>query len=98
MKQPFDLIFIDPPTFSNNKTKKRMFDIQKDYGTLLCLAAAILAKNGTIIFSTNFRKFEMEPDLLPELKIEDITKDTISPDFQRNKRIHYCWQITKITK
>jgi 23S rRNA (guanine2445-N2)-methyltransferase / 23S rRNA (guanine2069-N7)-methyltransferase len=63
--------------------------------SLLRLAASVLSKKGIIIFSTNFRKFKMEPGLLPELQITDISRQTIPPDFQRNKRIHYCWQITK---
>jgi len=90
----FDLIFLDPPTFSNSKNRNAFFDIQKDYPGLLRQAARLLSTGGRIIFSNNFRKFKMDPILFPELAIEDITARTIPPDFQRNPRVHRCWIVT----
>ena len=89
----YDLIFIDPPTFSNSKDNKDFFDIQKDHVKLLKLAAQRLAKNGEIIFSNNFRKFKMDLAGLDGFKITEITDITIPKDFERNKKIHNCWLI-----
>ena len=91
----FDLIFLDPPTFSNSKRMEGTFDVQRDHVELLRKTAALLAKDGTLIFSNNNRKFKMEAAALPELAIEDITRQTIPKDFERNPRIHNCWRISK---
>ena len=91
----YDLIFLDPPTFSNSKSMSGTLDIQRDHVRLLRLAAALLAPDGILIFSNNFRKFRMDREGLPELSIEDITAATIPPDFTRNPRIHNCWRITR---
>ena len=90
----FGLIFLDPPTFSNSKDRNTFFDIQKDYPGLLRQTARLLAVDGKLIFSNNFRKFKMDPALFPELLIEDISERTIPPDFQRNPRVHRCWIVS----
>ncbi len=89
----FDLIFLDPPTFSNSRDRKTFFDIQRDYPDLLRAVSRLLTKDGELIFSNNFRKFKMNPEIFPELTIEDISAWTIPPDFQRNARMHRCWRI-----
>jgi 23S rRNA (guanine2445-N2)-methyltransferase / 23S rRNA (guanine2069-N7)-methyltransferase len=94
-KGEFDLIFLDPPTFSNSKRMEGTFDVQRDHVELLRKTAALLAKDGTLIFSNNNRKFKMDAEALPELLIEDITRKTIPKDFERNSRIHNCWRIRK---
>ena len=94
-KGEFDLIFLDPPTFSNSKRMEGTFDVQRDHVELLRKTAALLAQDGTLIFSNNNRKFKMDADALPELAIEDITRKTIPRDFERNPRIHNCWRIRK---
>ena len=94
-KGEFDLIFLDPPTFSNSKRMEGTFDVQRDHVELLRKTAALLAKDGTLIFSNNNRKFKMDAESLPELLIEDITRKTIPKDFERNSRIHNCWRIRK---
>lgn len=91
----FDLIFLDPPTFSNSKSMNKTLAIGRDYKDLIEKAGALLRKDGTLLFSTNFRKFKMEEDTFPGFIIEDITKKTIPLDFQRNKKIHYCWIIRR---
>jgi 23S rRNA (guanine2445-N2)-methyltransferase / 23S rRNA (guanine2069-N7)-methyltransferase len=94
-KSKFDLIFLDPPTFSNTKTTDSSFDIQKDHVGLILAAVNLLADNGTVIFSNNFRKFKMDFESLSNLSIEDINASTIPPDFERNQKIHNCWLIQR---
>jgi len=91
----YDLIFLDPPTFSNSKRMKGPFDIQRDHVGLLRKAASLLAADGLLIFSTNFRRFKLDAESLTGLVAEDITASTIPEDFARNPRIHYCWTIRR---
>lgn len=91
----YDLIFLDPPTFSNSKRMDDVFDVQQDHVTLIQQAAALLAHEGILYFSTNFRRFVLDAEALSTLKIENITAKTIPEDFARNPKIHYCWRITK---
>lgn len=94
-KQQFDLIFLDPPTFSNSKKMDEIFDIQKDHIPLIRNTAALLAPQGTLYFSTNFRRFKLDQEALSDLIIEDISTQMIPEDFARNARIHYCWRISR---
>ncbi|MEK6735250.1 MAG: bifunctional 23S rRNA (guanine(2069)-N(7))-methyltransferase RlmK/23S rRNA (guanine(2445)-N(2))-methyltransferase RlmL [Pseudomonadota bacterium] len=94
-KSQFDLIFLDPPTFSNSKKMDEIFDIQKDHVQLIRNAAALLAPGGNLYFSTNFRRFRMDQEALKDLIIEDISVALIPEDFARNARIHYCWRISR---
>jgi 23S rRNA (guanine2445-N2)-methyltransferase / 23S rRNA (guanine2069-N7)-methyltransferase len=91
----FDLIFIDPPTFSNTKKDKRVFDIQKDHVRLINLAMARLEAGGCLIFSTNFRRFKLEEKLQEMYDIKDISHESVPFDFSRNEKIHSCWEIRK---
>jgi Predicted N6-adenine-specific DNA methylase len=91
----FDLIFCDPPTFSNSKRSPEVFDIQRDHGELLRLAAALLAPGGTLYFSCNRRRFRLDPALAQEFHIEDITARTLDPDFARPPPPHRAWRITQ---
>jgi len=90
----FDLIFLDPPTFSNTKSTRSTFDIQRDHVSLIRLAVKSLEKDGTLIFSNNFRKFKIDKEALDNLNISEISENTISEDFKRNTRIHRSWLIT----
>jgi 23S rRNA (guanine2445-N2)-methyltransferase / 23S rRNA (guanine2069-N7)-methyltransferase len=94
-KPQFDLIFLDPPTFSNSKKMDEVFDIQKDHVQLIHDAAALLAPGGKLYFSTNFRRFKMDQGALKNLLIEDISKTMIPEDFARDAKIHYCWKISR---
>lgn len=94
-KPQFDLIFLDPPTFSNSKKMDEAFDVQNDHVQLLKNAAALLAPGGVLYFSTNFRRFKMDKEALQDLNIEDISPTTIPEDFARDPKIHYCWRITR---
>ena len=89
----YDLIFLDPPTFSNSKRMTEVFDIQKDHVQLIQQAVTLLAPEGVLYFSTNFRRFALDKEALSKLNIEDITAKTIPEDFIRNPKIHYCWRI-----
>lgn len=94
-KPQFDLIFLDPPTFSNSKKMDDSFDVQNDHVQLIRNASALLAPGGTLYFSTNFRRFKLNSDHLDDLTIENITAQTIPEDFARDPKIHYCWRITR---
>ena len=94
-KPQFDLIFLDPPTFSNSKKMEEAFDIQTDHLQLLRNATALLAPGGILYFSTNFRRFKLDLDALGDLSIENITAASIPEDFARDAKIHYCWKITR---
>lgn len=91
----YGLIFLDPPTFSASKRMQGNFDVQRDHVSLLRQAVALLAPDGVLVFSNNYRKFKLDRDALPELEIEDITARTIPRDFARNPRIHNCWRICR---
>ena len=89
----YDLIFIDPPTFSNRKSDKNVFDVQGDHLKLLSRAAEHLKKDGEIIFSNNFRRFELDPALSELFDIQEISQETIPSDFSRNQKIHRTWTM-----
>ena len=89
----YDLIFLDPPTFSNSKRMVDVFDIQEGHVQLIRQVATLLAPHGVLYFSTNFRRFVLDKDALIGFRIEDITAKTIPEDFIRNPKIHYCWRI-----
>ena len=90
----YDLIFVDPPTFSNTKKEKRVFDIQRDHGRLLTLTMQRLAPGGLLIFSTNFRRFRLDASLTKQFHVKNISEETIPYDFYRNTKVHTCWEIT----
>ena len=93
-RDEYDLIFIDPPTFSNSKRMEGVFDVQRDQVQLIDLAMARLASGGVLYFSNNFRKFQLEENLAERYMVEEITQQTIDPDFARNGKIHRAWKIT----
>lgn len=98
----FDIIILDPPTFSNSKRTENTLDINKDWPVLIAKCLKILKANGILYFSTNSRKLNFKTELLSEtvnlnnLQIEDITLKTIPEDF-RNSKIHRAWKITKVS-
>ena len=89
----FDLIFLDPPTFSNSKRMQQTFDVQRDHIWLIRKTMKLLAPGGTMIFSSNFRRFKMDATTQDEFAVQDITRATIDADFSRNPRIHHCFRI-----
>lgn len=93
----FDLVFCDPPTFSNSKRTETTFDVQRDHVSLLEGCAGVLAPDGTIVFSCNRRRFELDTEALGGLGLEatDVTARTIPKDFERTPRVHSCWTIRR---
>jgi 23S rRNA (guanine2445-N2)-methyltransferase / 23S rRNA (guanine2069-N7)-methyltransferase len=91
---PWDLIFLDPPTFSNSKRMAREFDVQRDHADLIRAAMRRLAPDGLLLFSTNFRKFRLDAGALDGLDIRDITRATIPFDFARDSKVHACFEIS----
>lgn len=89
----FDLIFCDPPTFSNTKKTQRVFDIQHDHSELIARIMKRLAPGGTLYFSNNYRQFKLDPALAEHYAIRDISAQTIDFDFKRRSNIHRVWQI-----
>jgi 23S rRNA (guanine2445-N2)-methyltransferase / 23S rRNA (guanine2069-N7)-methyltransferase len=89
----YDLIFLDAPTFSNSKSMEQNLDIQRDHPWLIRSAAALLSPTGILLFSTNFRRFKLDPGLAVEFAVKDITRQTLPPDFARNPRIHTCIRL-----
>ncbi|WP_219704219.1 bifunctional 23S rRNA (guanine(2069)-N(7))-methyltransferase RlmK/23S rRNA (guanine(2445)-N(2))-methyltransferase RlmL [Marinomonas lutimaris] len=92
-RDKFDLIFMDPPTFSNSKKMADILDIQRDHGELVRLAMARLARGGELIFSNNYRRFVLDESLEQEYDVKNITRETLDPDFDRNDKIHQCYII-----
>ncbi|UVL60112.1 bifunctional 23S rRNA (guanine(2069)-N(7))-methyltransferase RlmK/23S rRNA (guanine(2445)-N(2))-methyltransferase RlmL [Pseudomonas sp. B21-032] len=92
-REEYELIFIDPPTFSNSKRMEGVFDVQRDHVELLDLAVARLAPGGVLYFSNNFRKFQLDENLAERYAVEEISTQTLDPDFARNSKIHRAWKI-----
>src|SRR6187399_1229374 len=90
----FDVIILDPPTFSNSKRMEDILDIQRDHVRLINDCLRILRSNGKIYFSTNYKKFVFEKASIQSSSIKDITKQTTPFDFEgRINRI--CYLIEK---
>jgi len=96
-RNQYNLIFIDPPTFSNSK-KAEDFVVQDDHYELIRLAMKHLQPGGHLIFSCNLKRFELSPELHDLFTIQDISWWSQSPDFQRKTGHgvyggHYAWVI-----
>ncbi len=94
----YDLIFVDPPTFSNSKRMDdRTWSVQRDHVELLKGVASLLSKDGQAIFSCNLRSFKLDYEELEKvgIQIQDITANTIPHDFERNQKIHKCFVISR---
>lgn len=91
----FDVIFMDPPTFSNSKKTHETLDIQRDHAELIALAMKHLDVDGKLVFSNNRRGFKLDADLSDLYEIENISAKSIPKDFKRNQKIHQCWIITR---
>lgn len=92
-REQFDLIFLDPPTFSNSKSTSNVLDIQRDHGSLVELCMSHLAPDGLLIFSTNKRRFALNDEVAERFDVEDISKQTIDRDFARHPDIHHTWLV-----
>ncbi|MEQ1439363.1 bifunctional 23S rRNA (guanine(2069)-N(7))-methyltransferase RlmK/23S rRNA (guanine(2445)-N(2))-methyltransferase RlmL [Fontimonas sp. SYSU GA230001] len=92
-KPAFDLIFLDPPTFSNSKKMEGTLDIQRDHAELIHQCLSLLAPGGVLYFSTNRRGFKLDPALAEAAQIDDITAQTLDEDFKRPPPAHRCWKL-----
>ena len=94
-EQKFDLVFCDPPTFSNSKRMQGTLDVQRDHIGMLTLVKNLLHPGGKVVFSNNYRKFKLDVEAVEALgfKITDWCHKSIPEDFKRNNRIHYCWLL-----
>jgi 23S rRNA (guanine2445-N2)-methyltransferase / 23S rRNA (guanine2069-N7)-methyltransferase len=89
----YDLIFLDPPTFSNSARMAGILDVQRDHATLIQQCMALLNPGGTLLFSTNAQKFSLDPAVAANCAVKEISAATIPFDFQGNPRIHRCYLI-----
>ncbi len=97
-EEKFDLIFMDPPTFSNSKQMEGVLDIQRDHVMLINQAMRLLDRDGFLIFSTNLRRFKLDESLSERFIIEDRSKATLPEDFRRNPKIRQCYIIKHLIK
>ncbi|QIW10160.1 bifunctional 23S rRNA (guanine(2069)-N(7))-methyltransferase RlmK/23S rRNA (guanine(2445)-N(2))-methyltransferase RlmL [Francisella sp. LA112445] len=91
--EKFDVIFLDPPTFSNSKRMDDILDVQRDHELLINLAMDSLKKDGVLYFSNNYRRFKISQEIIDKFSCENIDKKCLSRDFLSNKNIHNCWEI-----
>ncbi len=92
-KQKFDVIFLDPPTFSNSKNMQQHWDVQEDHQRLINTVMSFLSEDGELIFSNNLKKFKLSEELINTFDVKNITHQTIDIDFQRRGNIHHCFII-----
>lgn len=88
----FDLIFLDPPTFSNSKKMESDFEVERDQKFLVTKCLNLLAPNGVLYFSNNKRTFKIDPEIEKIANVKNITEKTIPFDFH-DKKIHHVFEI-----
>jgi len=93
--EKFDLIFLDPPSFSNSKKMEGNMDIQRDHHQMIQYAVHLLAEGGQLLFSTNRKGFKIHETLSQIYVVKDITPQTVSEDFKRRPKFHQCWLISR---
>jgi 23S rRNA (cytosine1962-C5)-methyltransferase len=92
--EKYDLVIMDPPTFSNSKRMKDFLDIQRDHADLINKTLLAMKPGGVLYFSNNFRNFQLESDKIQAGSIKDITKATTPFDFQ-GKLFRWCYRVVK---
>ncbi|AEJ19744.1 class I SAM-dependent methyltransferase [Gracilinema caldarium] len=97
-KLHWDLIVLDPPTFSNSKKMADILDIRRDYKELIDLCLTVLNPQGLLLFSTNARSFHFDSEYFvstyQRIVIKDITRTTVDEDF-RDKKVRLCYTLEK---
>ncbi len=93
--EKFDLIYVDPPTFSNSKRMRQNFDVRRDHARLLGNVTNLLEDGGTVIFCTNSRGFKPDAEALGAFgyEVTDISAKTLPEDFKRDAKIHSCFEL-----
>lgn len=97
-RERFDLIYVDPPSFSNSKRTPTVFDVQRDQVALLRGCMDHLAPGGRILFVCNLRKFKLEAEVMSFAHVDDVTEASIPPDFARDQRIHRAFWLRAHTE
>lgn len=92
-ERTFDLILLDPPSFSNSKALDASFDVQRDHVPLVEQALRVMSPSGTLYFSNNRRGFKLDTSISERYRVSDISAQTIPADFARRADIHQCWKI-----
>ncbi|PWU22054.1 MAG: hypothetical protein C5B49_01480 [Bdellovibrio sp.] len=95
-REKYDLIILDPPTFSNSKKMERDLDVQRDHARLISACVRRVHRGGHLYFSTNKSDFRLDKDLLGRFKIADVSKASVPPDFHRSKT-HRCYRVSELT-
>lgn len=93
LQADYDLIFLDPPSFSNSSKMQQSLDVQRDHQELIRLSMQLLAPSGLLLFSTNRRGFKMASEIEHQFDTRDISRATIAEDYKRNPKIHRCWEL-----
>lgn len=91
----YGLIFLDPPTFSTSKRMEKTLDVQRDHVRLIRAVSRLLEPDGVLLFSSNFRRFTIDREALSDFDVRDVTRSTMPKDFERNRRIHVCFELRK---
>jgi len=91
----YDLILLDPPSFSNSKKMDDLFDVQRDHKDMINTLMSCLKPNGKLIFSNNYRRFKLNSEIENDYEVEEITYKSIPEDF-RDRKIHSCFELKNI--
>ena len=94
-QQPYDVILLDPPTFSNSKNMQGTFDVERDHGPLVDATIESLSDDGLLIFSSNRRKLELDELVVQKYNIKDVTAWSLDKDYTRDNPPHQCWFIRR---
>jgi len=92
--EAFDLIFLDPPTFSNSKRMQGVLDVQRDHVELIGQCMQRLSPGGLLVFSCNAQRFRLDEQVGRQWQVRDVSAQTLPFDFARNPRVHRCFEIT----
>ena len=93
-QQTYDLIVLDPPSFSNSKKMLGVLDVQRDHPWLIRQCLALLSRDGELFFSTNLRSFKLDELVRTKAQFTEISAATVPEDF-RDKKIHRCWRVRR---
>jgi 23S rRNA (guanine2445-N2)-methyltransferase / 23S rRNA (guanine2069-N7)-methyltransferase len=89
----YDLVFLDPPTFSNSKRMSEVLDVERDHLALIDQCMQLLTVRGLVIFSTNAQRFRLAAEVETRYAVRDLSAATLPVDFARNPRIHRCYEL-----
>jgi len=91
----YDLVFLDPPTFSNSKRMEGVLDIERDHAALIDACMAVLESAGVLVFSTNARRFKLDAALASRYRVRELSARLLPQDYERDPRIHHCFELSR---